>query len=240
MRTTNEFSCVGFIDSILEPEFDLVDGREIKIIGFELITEDNLRFECQTDDREIAFRKLQRIDPERLYRCKGYFQNIHGHKVFIVEDLNLSTSVPRSDGVKLEAEVKAEKRAQPLPPIAAIEARALTGFHNCTKVELQALLEHYPENDIRHYALALDMSRRMKVPYPIAEKWVQCRRGHTFSVGTVGMLFLNRKTYCKDCGKDVSVSLVPKPTETKEKRIAREERASEALELLKRGWKADE
>ena len=236
MRTTNE----GFIDSILEPEFDLVDGREIKIIGFELVTEDNLRFECQTDDREIAFRKLQRVDPERLYRCKGYFQNIHGHKVFIVEDLSMSTSVPRSDGVKLEAEVKAEKRAQPLPPIAAIEARALTGFHNCTKVELQALLEHYPENDIRHYALALDMSRRMKVPYPIAEKWVQCRRGHTFSVGTVGMLFLNRKTYCKDCGKDVSVSLVPKPTETKEKRIAREERASEALELLKRGWKADE
>ena len=140
----------------------------------------------------------------------------------------------------MEAEVKAEKRAQPLPPIREIEARALTGFHNCTKVELQALLEHYPENDIRHYALALDMSRRMKVPYPIADKWVQCRRGHTFSVRTAGMLFLNRRTYCKDCGKDVSVSLVPKPERTKEQRIADEERSSEVLELLRKGWKTDE
>ena len=237
---TNDFSCVGFIDGILEPEFELIDGREIETISFELVTEDNLRFECQTDDRKLAFRKLQRVDPERFYRCKGYFQNIHGHKVFIVEDMNLSTSVPRSDGVKLEAEVKAEKRAQPLPPIAEIEARALKGFHNCTKVELQALLEHYPENDIRHYALALDMSRGMKVPYPIAEKWVQCRNGHTFSVGTAGMLFRNRKTYCKECGRDMSVTLVPKPIEMKEKRIARQERAKDALEILKKGWKADE
>ena len=91
---TNDFSCVGFIDGIMEPEFELVDGREIEIVGFELVTEDNLRFACQTDDGEIAFRKLQGIDPDRLYRCKGYFQNIDGHKVFMVEDLNLSTSVP--------------------------------------------------------------------------------------------------------------------------------------------------
>ena len=237
---TNEFSCVGFIDSILEPEFELLDGREIETVGFELVTEDNLRFECQTDDREIAFRKLQAIDRDRLYRCKGYFQNIYGHKVFIVEDLNLSTSVPRSDGVKLEAEVKAKKRAQPLPPIAVLEQKAESDLRNCTKVELQALLEHYPENDIRHYALALDMSRRMKVPYPIADKWVKCRRGHIFSVGTAGMLFRNRRTYCKDCGRDMSVTLVPKPERTKEQRIADEERSSEVLELLKKGWKADE
>ena len=54
------------------------------------------------------------------------------------------------------------------------------------------------------------------------------------------MLFLNRRTYCKDCGKDVSVSLVPKPERTKEQRIADEERSSEVLELLKKGWKTDE
>ena len=55
------------------------------------------------------------------------------------------------------------------------------------------------------------------------------------------MLFLNRKTYCKACGHDVSVTLVPKPEQTKEQRIASEERGSEALEILKnRGWKADE
>lgn len=235
---TNDFSCVGFIDGILEPEFDLVDGREIETVSFELVTDDNLRFACQTDDQQIAFRKLRRnLDPDRLYRCKGYFQNIDGHKVFIVEDLNMSTSVPNRDGV----ERKAEKRAQPLPSIVVLERKAEDNLHNCTKVELQALLEHYPENDIRHYALALYMSRRMQVPYPIADKWVQCRRGHTFWVGTVGMLFRNRKTYCKHCGHDVSVTLVPKPERTKEQRIADAERASEALEKLKReGWKADE
>ena len=136
--------------------------------------------------------------------------------------------------------MKAEERSQPLPPITVLERKAEGDLRNCTKVELQALLDHYPENDIRHYALALDMSRRMKVPDPIADNWVQCLRGHTFSVGTAGMLFRNRKTYCKSCGHDVSVTLVPKPTETKEERIAREERGSEVLEMLKRGWKTDE
>ena len=239
---TNDFSCVGFIDGILAPEFELVDGREIETFSFELVTEDNLRFACQTDDQQIAFRKLQgNLDPDRLYRCKGYFIRIEGHQVFIVEDLNVSTSVSKREGPQLEVHAKAEKRAQPLPPIAVLERKAEDNLHNCTKVELQALLAHYPENDIRHYALTLYMSRRMRVPYPIADKWVQCRRGHIFFVGTPGMLFRNRKTYCKNCGRDVSVTLVPKPERTREQRIADAERASEALALLKRGeWKADE
>ena len=237
----NDFSCVGYIDTRLEPEFELRDGREIESISFELITEDNLRFECQTDDRQIAWRKLQRIDPARLYRCKGYFQRIDGHQVFIVEDLNLSTSVPSGTGPRLEVEVKAEKRAQPLRPIAELERRAEADTRNLTKVECEALLEHYPERDIRHYALALYMSRRFKMPIPIAENWVECRERHIFSVGTEGMLFRNRKTYCQDCGRDVTVTLTPKPERTKEQQAHDAERASEALERLKtHGWKAED
>lgn len=214
---SNDFSCVGYIDTVLAPDFELIDGREIETVGFELITEDNLRFECQTDDRQIAWRKLQRIDPARKpYRCKGYFQRIDGHPVFIVEDLNLSTSVPSGNpGPRLQVEVKAEKRAQPLPPVQELERRALIDTRNLTKVECEALLAHYPERDIRHYALALYMSRRFKMPIPIAENWVRCTRGHIFSVGTPGMLFGNRKTYCQDCGRDVSVTLTPKPERSK-------------------------
>lgn len=124
---TNEFAAVGFIEKPLEPEAELIDGREIETVSFELITEDNRRFECQTDDRQIAFRKLQRIDRTSLYRCKGHFQSIDGHQVFIVSDLNLSTSVPSGTGprTQLEVEVKAEKRAQPLPPIQEMERRAV-------------------------------------------------------------------------------------------------------------------
>lgn len=236
---TNDFTAVGTIETVLAPAYQLVEGREIQSVGFALITQDSVRFECQTDDSVAAFAKLQRIDPSRLYRCKGYFQRIDGHPVFFVEDLNLSTSVSDRGGVKLEVEVKAEKREQPLPPIHEIEKKALDDLRNCTKVELQALLDHYRENDIRHYALALDMSRRFEMPIPIAKKWVQCRRGHIFSVGTAGMLFKNRKTYCKDCRRDVSVVLTPKPKVSKEERIARQEDASEALQRLKtHGWKA--
>lgn len=100
---SNDFSCVGYIDTVLAPEAELIDGREIETIGFELITEENLRFECQTDDRQIAFRKLEGIDPARLYRCKGHFQRIDGHHVFIVEDLNLSTSVPSGTGPRTKS-----------------------------------------------------------------------------------------------------------------------------------------
>lgn len=227
---TNDFSCVGFIDGIMDSEFELVDEREIETIAFDLITQDDLSFPAQTDDRQIAFRKLQRVDRTRLYQCKGYFQNIDGHRVFIVEDLNLSTSLSSS----------AEKRTKPLPPVSELERIMEQDTRNLNKAECEALLAHYPENDIRHYALALHISRTMQVPIPIADKWVQCRRGHVFSVGTPGMLFRNRKTYCENCGHDVSVTLVPKPEPTKEQRIADAERASEALERLKRGWKAGE
>ena len=79
---TNDFSAVGTIDTVLDPAFQLIDGREIQSVGFVLITEDNLRFECETDDGVAAFAKLQGIDPSRLYRCKGYFQRIDGHPVF--------------------------------------------------------------------------------------------------------------------------------------------------------------
>ena len=228
---TNDFSCIGFIDSIMEPDFELIDGREIQTIAFDLITKDNLRFPSQTDDRQIAFRKLKGIDRTRLYRCKGYFQDIHGHPVFVVEDLNLSTSVTSAKA----------KLAKPLPPVAELEKIVEQDTRNLNKAECEALLAHYPENDIRHYALALHMSRTMQMPIPIADNWVQCRRGHVFSVGTPGMLFRNRKTYCENCGHDVSVTLVPKPERTKEQRIADAERSSEALERLKReGWKAGE
>lgn len=98
---SNDFSGVGYIDTRLEPDFELIDGREIETIGFQLITEDNLRFECQTDTPQIAWRKLQGIDTARLYRCKGYFQRIEGYQVFIVEDLNLSTSVPSGTGPRV-------------------------------------------------------------------------------------------------------------------------------------------
>ena len=54
---SNDFSGVGYIDTRLEPDFELIDGREIETIGFQLITEDNLRFECQTDTPQIAWRK---------------------------------------------------------------------------------------------------------------------------------------------------------------------------------------
>ena len=155
--------------------------------------------------------------------------------------MNLSTSVPDRGGVKLEVEVKTEKREQPLPPIQVIQRKAVEDLRNCKKVELQALLDHYPENDIRHYALALDMSRRFHIPIPIAQNWVECRQGHIFSVGTAGMLFKNRKTYCQDCGHDVSVVLTPQPQVSKEERIAREERASETLQRLKtQGWKTED
>ena len=238
---TNDFTAVGTIETILDAAYQLVEGREIQSVGFALITQDSLRFECQTDDSVAAFAKLQRIDPSRLYRCKGYFQRIDGHLVFCVEDLNLSTSVPDRDGVKLEAQVNAEKREHALRPIQEIEKKALDDLRNCTKVELQALLDHYPERDIRHYALALDMSRRFEMPIPMAKNWVQCRRGHSFSVGTAGMLFKNRKTYCKDCRRDVSVGLTPKPKVSKEERIARQEGASEALQRLKKhGWHAED
>ena len=122
---TNDFTAVGTIETILDAAYQLVDGREIQSIGFALITQDSLRFECQTDDGVAAFAKLQRIDPSRLYRCKGYFQRMDGHLVFFVEDLHLSTSVPDRGGVRLEVEVKAEKREQPLPPIHEIEQKAL-------------------------------------------------------------------------------------------------------------------
>ena len=131
----NDFSCVGFIDNPLEPEAELIDGREIETVSFELITEDNLRFECQTDDRQIAFRKLQAAERTSLYRCKGYFARISGHQVFVVEDVNLSTSVPsQTPRVELEVEAKARKRAQPLPPIAELERKALIDTRNLTKV----------------------------------------------------------------------------------------------------------
>ena len=73
---TNDFSAVGTIDTILDPAFQLIDGREIQHIGFALITEDHRRFECQMDDSVAAFAKLQRIDPSRLYRCKGIFSGL--------------------------------------------------------------------------------------------------------------------------------------------------------------------
>lgn len=239
---SNDFSCVGFIDNPLEPEAELIDGREIESIGFELITEDNRRFECQTDDRQIAFRKLQGIDRTSLYRCKGYFQRIDGHQVFVVEDVNLSTSVPsQTPRVELEVEAKARKRAEPLPPIADLERKALIDTRNLTKVECEALLAHYPERDIRHYALALYMSRRFRMPIPIAENSVECRAGHIFSVGTPGMLFRNRKTYCADCGQDVTVTLTPTPERSKEEKAHEAERASAALDsLLSKGWKAED
>ena len=110
---TNDFTAVGTIETVLAPVFQLVDGREIQTVGFALLTADHRRFECQTDDSAAAFAKLQRRDPTRLYRCKGYFQQIDGHRVFFVEDLNLSTSVGDRGGVALEVEVKAEKREQP-------------------------------------------------------------------------------------------------------------------------------
>ena len=236
---TDDFTAVGTIETVLDPEFQLRDGREVASVGFALITEDHRRFECQTDDGAAAFAKLQRIDISRLYRCKGYFQRMDGHPAFFVEDLHLSTSVGDRGGVGLEVEVKAEKRKQPLPPLDEIQIKALDNLRNCTKVELQALLAHYPERDIRHYALALDMSRRFEMPIPIAKNWVQCRRGHIFSVGTAGMLFKNRQTYCKDCRRDVSVVLAPQPKVPKEERIARQEGASEALQRLKtHGWRA--
>ena len=251
MKST-AFAVVGFIDSFLEPEFALINGRETETVSFEVITQDTLRFPAQTDATQIAFAKLRSVDRTSLYRCKGYFQHIEGHQVFIVEDLNLSSSVPsgkpRKDGdaretlrprVDLEVARKAHKRAQPLPPVRELERRAEQDTRNLTKVECEALLAHYPENDIRHYALALYMSRAFRMPIPIAKNWVRCRAGHTFSVGTPGMLFRNRKTYCRDCGRDVSVERVPAPVRTKEQRIHDTERATAALDLLKKGgWKA--
>ena len=149
--------------------------------------------------------------------------------------MNLSTSVPSAPGPRLEVDIKAEERAQPLPPIAVLVRKAEQHLPHCKKVELQALLAHYPEDDIRHYALALDMKQRMQEPYPIADNYVKCQRGHTFWVGTPGMLFRNRKTYCKDCGRDVSVVLTPKPQRTKEQKAHAAERAAAALASLKKG-----
>ena len=85
------------------------------------------------------------------------------------------------------------------------------------------------------------MSRAFKMPIPIAENWVKCRFGHIFQVGTPGMLYRNRKTYCQDCGRDVSVTLTAKPQRTKEQQADDAERTRAALERLKtHGWKAEE
>ena len=54
------------------------------------------------------------------------------------------------------------------------------------------------------------------------------------------MLFRNRKTYCADCGHDVTVTLTPKPERSKEEKAHAAERAEAALELLKKGWKAED
>ena len=83
---SNDFRCVGYIDTRRAPEFELIDVEKSQPCAFKLITEDNCRFVCQTDDRQIAFRNLQRIDTARLYRCKGHFQPIDGQPVFFVYD----------------------------------------------------------------------------------------------------------------------------------------------------------
>lgn len=244
---SNDFAAVGFIEGILEPEFMLVGGVEIQTIAFSLITQDGLRFECETTNREIAFEKLQETTVGRSlsqylrYRCKGYFQQVEGHQVFIVEDLNPSTSVSQETEVSAGVARSARQREQPLPPVSELERRAEQDTRNLKKVECEALLAHYSERDIRHYALALFMSQRFQMPIPIAKNWVECREGHVFWVGTPGMLFRNRKTYCSDCGRDVTVTLTPAPERTKEQRVHADERAKNALERLKRkGWKAND
>ena len=74
---TNDFTAVGYINTVFETEFQLIDGREIQSVGFELITEDHLRFECQTDDGVSAFAKLQRI--ARKERANAALQRLKTH-----------------------------------------------------------------------------------------------------------------------------------------------------------------